>query len=281
MEAVTDVNTVGIRDTTTPFPWPIQTPLLEITLHLIRAVTGVNTVVDLSSGGMHLHMAIEGDPRVISHLIALGANANAVDMLGYTPLHRAIILLSSGDLSMADYFPMLGIIQLIAAGADVNTVDLLGYTPLHAAIARGRSGIIGQLIRAGADVNKADALSRTPLHLAILCNYPEIVLQLIAAGADVNAVDRKGATPLHLAIEDYGPSGIAAQLIEAGADVNAVDREGATPLHWAVKRNNREAVKWLLTAGSDAYLRTNNGQTALDMTTLESDSEIKVLLARR
>jgi len=241
MGAVIDVNTVDIRDAT-PFPWPIQTPL-----HFIRAVTGVNTVVDFD-GATHLHRALHVcDSRVIPHLIALGADVNAVDPIGYTPLHRAILLLSSGDLSMADVLPMLGITQLIRAGADVNTVDLLGYTPLHAAIARGRSGIIGQLIRAGADVNKADALSRTPLHLAILCNYPEIVLQLI----------------------------------EAGADVNIVGRKGATPLHWAVKRNNREAVRWLLTAGANVYLRTNNGQTALDMTTLESDSEIKVLLARR
>ena len=124
----------------------------------------------------------------IEKLIAAGADVNAENRDGVTPLHWA-----------ASQRYHLGVKALIAASANVNTQSDAGSTPLHWAL--DRLEIVLELITAGADVNIRDNSGNTPLHLAaIRRDHYYVVEALIKAGADVNAQNLAGDTPLHCAI---------------------------------------------------------------------------------
>ncbi len=74
-------------------------------------------------------------------LVANGADVNARDENGWTPLHHAA---SSGEMEIAAV--------LIAKGADVNAKDKYGLMPLHAAIVRGQKHVVAALVAKGASI---------------------------------------------------------------------------------------------------------------------------------
>ena len=82
-----------------------------------------------------------------------GADPNARDEDGSTPLHRA-----------AAYNTDPAIISLLLkAGADLKTRDEWGQTPLHeAAQSNGNPDVITALLEAGADPRAQDESGRTP-----------------------------------------------------------------------------------------------------------------------
>lgn len=54
-------------------------------------------------------------------------------------------------------------------------------------------------------------------------------------------------------------------LFDSGADLNAKDHEGVTALHKAAKGGHTTTVKHLLDLGALTELKSNIGQTALDL----------------
>lgn len=81
------------------------------------------------------------NPAIVQLLLRAGADPQAVDNEGVTPLH----------LSAWNSNPVVTA-HLLAAGADPNALDNEGYTPLHHAARRGWSGrVIARLLAAGAD----------------------------------------------------------------------------------------------------------------------------------
>jgi ankyrin repeat protein len=99
--------------------------------------------------------------EAVKHGLAAGANVNATDESGWTPLHRAAM---RGRKEIAKL--------LIAKGADVNAKDKDGLTPLHYAAMRGRKEIAELLIAEGSDVNAKDDVGDTPVDWAEE-NHPE------------------------------------------------------------------------------------------------------------
>ena len=117
-------------------------------------------------------------------LIKAGADVNAVDKNGRTPIRMA-----------ARYGNVAMVSVLIKAGADVNAADKNGRTPIRMATGYGYKVVVSMLIKAGADVNAADRYGSTPLHLAAEKGHKKVALLLVNAGADVNATDKFGRMP--------------------------------------------------------------------------------------
>jgi len=184
--------------------------------------------------------------------IDAGANVNATDNKGSTPLHYA-----------AHNGRTEAVLALIGKGADLNTPNEYGDTPLHYAATNGNTEIALALIEKGAyldvpNMNNGD----TPLHYAVANGHTEIAHALIIAGADVNAPNEYGITPLHSAAFN-GHTEIAHALIDKGANVNAPNEYGSTPLHSAAHNGHTEIAHALIDKGADVNAPNMDGSTPL------------------
>ena len=141
-----------------------------------------------------LHFAAQaGDVEAIVRLVAAGADVNARDAHGNTPLKYA----SCEPVPAA-------LRKLIELGADVNLGDDRGFTPLHGAAAHGFYAeaveMANALIAGGADVNvRSREFGFVPLHEA---TGGDVIRLLIARRADPAVRNDAGLTPLEYMIED-------------------------------------------------------------------------------
>lgn len=157
-------------------------------------------------------MAAETVP-LVETLLAAGANPNARDRIGRTPLHYAV--------KMREGVKIVPV--LIRAGADINlrTEDSQRITPLFSAIEnyiedKNRAAaayIIRTLVHYGSDINAADAHGKTVLAHAALNNQPDLIQLLRELGADPNRPLLDGRTPL-----DYARAAKAQDAIQALAN---------------------------------------------------------------
>ena len=214
------------------------------------------------SGSTPLHAAaMSATGEAVTALLEAGADPKALDASGTTPLHDAV----SAEVVAA----------LLEAGADMEAGDPHGMTPLDHAARGGRAEVVAALLEAGADLEERNAYEMTPLDHAVMasgrcdhhvlpgpCEYPEVVAALLEAGADMEADDAYGMTPLHWAV--WGTAEVVTALLDAGADPNARNSTGAAPLHAAVVWGTAEVVTALLEAGADPNARDGTGRLAID-----------------
>jgi len=93
-----------------------------------------------------------GDLDQVKSLLEKGADIEAKDNDGWTPLHWAA---ANGHTAVAKF--------LFEKGADVQAKDNDGLTPLHWAAAHGKTAVANLLIEKGADLDTKDSEGRTPL----------------------------------------------------------------------------------------------------------------------
>jgi truncated hemoglobin YjbI len=140
-----------------------------------------------SRGQTLLHEAAQvGDAEAAALLIRFGADPDAKEAEGHTPLYRA----TTGDVAR--------ILLDAGATADVKSGPT-GGTPLHQAARRGSVSVAEALLDHGATIDARDGKGQTPLRRAVNCRQLQMVRLLIRRGADPHSADRRGVTPHQLA----------------------------------------------------------------------------------
>lgn len=147
-----------------------------------------------------LHVAARSaEPALITFYLEKGADANAVDTGGQTPLIWAAR--APWDTKTGRSRPTV-IKCLLEHRAKLDATDNDGATALHHALQWGQVDAITLLVDAGLDPNVRDNQGRTPIFWTIGTSQggKEAIKQLIVKGGLLDARNNKGQTPLGEAI---------------------------------------------------------------------------------
>ena len=207
---------------------------------------------------LHQAARLTSNPTIVRLLLQAGADPNAPDDDGLTPLHHAV----------SNRNPMVAT-HLLDAGADLNTRENDGYTPLHYAAAQSGNGrVVKLLLDRGVDPLVESNDGRTPLHSALRYQAEaSVVSALVEAGG------AEHLTPLQLSALQ-GDSMAVTRLLSNGDDPNETDLYGWSSLHFAVPLAGSGVVSTLLAAGGDPNQRTAGGATALLIAARQSSQSV-------
>eukprot|EP00730_Choanoeca_flexa_P003536 TRINITY_DN11436_c0_g1_i7.p1 TRINITY_DN11436_c0_g1~~TRINITY_DN11436_c0_g1_i7.p1 ORF type:complete len:1037 (+),score=146.90 TRINITY_DN11436_c0_g1_i7:46-3111(+) len=210
---------------------------LAVTRALLQYQPNLN-VID-QNGDTLLHEAAL--PRVIKYLVKRGANIDAVNQEGLTPLIKAC-----QDERHA------AVEALLKHGADPTLVVPDLCTPLHWAAAQGKAAIARRLLAKGLGIylTMSAQYSRRPLHLAAKNGHLKLVKILLERREkSLKDPDANGHTALHLA-STHGHQQVVDFLLAQGDDFEARDVFKRTPLMLATQHRRHDVVKSLLQAGA-------------------------------
>ncbi len=233
-------------------------------------------------------------------LLDSGADPNAVNNDGETPLHQAV---AEGNKEAVAFF-------MSNKKTELAVNDRNGVSPLELAASQGSIEIFEALLKdsrasdlyqkpaqairlleatfEGGSLEKATLLyhfleqkgklpenKNTLLFLYVTKGRrPEILPFLLAQGLDINAKDERGRTPMHAAVLYYQPKKIE-QLVTCGGNINMPDHKKQTPLHLAVANAVTAAptylgkiriktIEMLLDQGANLEVQDTNGVKPLD-----------------
>ena len=146
------------------------------------------------SGRTLLHAAAAaGDTRTVELLLKLGAEADAADDGGHTPLYAVA---NECETETGDDV----VVALVQAGASVNACEgVKRCTALHMAARRNHVAVAKALLDCAANIEARDSLGETPLRRAVNCNQAAVAKLLVQSGADLHSLGSKGLTALKAA----------------------------------------------------------------------------------
>lgn len=141
-------------------------------------------VVSTASADVIHFVAGEAAPGELARTLEKGADINARDSSGMTPLMHAAL---KGNVDNVRF--------LLKAKADIAAVDSLDRDALDCALLTGQLSAARALIEAGAYVDRMYAMGQTRLTMAALRGDIATVHLLLLEGADPQKKSRDGLTP--------------------------------------------------------------------------------------
>lgn len=212
--------------------------------------------------------ASKGYVKEINKLVARGADVNAENQNGVTPLILAVAE------NKAD-----AVAALLAHDPDVDKFTSLNETPLLIAVKNNFFSIAEMLLRAGADINLADMYGAVPLHYASLYGLTGMADMLIYYDADLNARTQDGSTPLMASV--WAGSYLSSELlIHNGAGMEEKDNQGFTPFLLASWFGDTATMDLLFMNGANLFASTNSGHNAMTLAVISGQSEAVSFLLR-
>jgi len=197
---------------------------------------------------------------VAAFLLAKGADLNAWNAKGQTPLYLALWPSPDEHQAVAKL--------LLAKGANLNARDTEGNTPLHEAAGHGNMPAIDLLLAKGARLEARNNEGKTPLYTVLeFLLHEDMAEYLVKKGGDINTKDNQGMTVLANKVQIQGSTVIddVKKILDLRADVNAVDAKGNTVLHLAIHSFNPEMIKLLIARGANVEAKNKEGQTAYQL----------------
>ncbi|MBU4305228.1 MAG: ankyrin repeat domain-containing protein [Candidatus Omnitrophica bacterium] len=211
--------------------------------------------------GLH-YAAAGGNIEMLKVLLNAGANINAQDSYGFTPL---MIALYKKRHEAAEL--------LLQRGADVKIVNTWNkFTALHYAVVYSTPEIVQMVLNARPDVNAKESRGLTAADFAKKYGNIEVLGMLKKNGVDIPYFGDKNKD-IVLAVTTGDREKIKS-LIDEGANVNARDKSGTTLLMKAVNNNWPDIVEMLLRKGADAAVKDKDGWTPAMHAAKDAQAEI-------
>ena len=233
----------------TALTFAAQQPDVTYTRVLLAAGAKPNDTMGKTGLTPLLIASAMGHTDVALLLLDKQANPNAVDALGFTPLHHAA----------RDKRGLKIVKALLAHGANPNArlkqekpvtrtttdIQLRGATPLALAAEINNFEAVKALVEGGGDPLIPTDTKTTPL--------------MLAAGAGTDVVRPRGAKERTTAIQTVK------YLMEHGAVVDDSGQFGWTPLHAAAYQGLNDVIEYLVARGADLDAKDSYGQTPLSI----------------
>ena len=219
-----------------------QTPLHCLTNERPRQIGDCRA---MNYKGFYIEYDGDFNRDIAELLIANGADINALDKNGNSPLHYAM----QNKISKAA-------LLLFSAGSDLYLKNKDKKTPLD----------IATMCLEADKVEFCVSHKRFRLHLAATSGSTGHVIQsLLDTGFSPNEQTSSGHSPLHYALGWYCNFSGSSSLIDAGANVDIQDVDGDTPLHMAAENGYSSIVKLLLDCNANRLIKNHKSLIPVDV----------------